>query len=526
MLKQTQNKKGIFLWAGLFLLYFVGFGAALFFFPRQLKSVSCVLFGLSGVVFLLFARVLRQDRLFRSTAKDSFLTALYSVTPQMEIILNFLLSFENFQRMEKDAELGEKYELIKDNIAKVRSYILKIHDYRIEVKETKKMTRGRMMELESELKKINSNLYSLSIQLINPIEGFKSVYKRDKKIIQTSYNDMSKILYYLQNIFPILNDISLMSNEASRENSYQVIERFDAISKFSAKVNDEVKQTIDSLTDRSKTDNLAYVSREITSIMGQFEVYLENVKELKGLSQNFVDKSVQELEGISKIAQSIEKIARTVQIMSLNLGIEAANVGEQGGGLQVLARNLRGFAVETMNFAADVKKMVGKTIVSTRGLKDKYVDKMDAVTGSIDEIGGHLKKFNEVVGASFGKLENIFNAIKEFTSKISGDTRKVLGSLQYYDVLKQEVEHSAQIGEQVFGKFYAQKENFFESLGEVEQRDIKKDILETIGRIITTGNERKVLNKYENEFKIKVTEDALIENKAPAELGDDETILF
>lgn len=446
-------------------------------------------------------------------------------TPHMEIVFSFFVSMDDFNKSRSDdAELSGQFAELKRDIAGIRRTILTTQKRVKRLKSEDFLNLKKMTEVLLALEKLKQNLYSTSVHVILTINEFSGRFMRDEKLIEQTNTTMAEIIYYLSSIVPILSDFSSTSNEISKQIIITLIQKFEVISNFSNKITGDIQITMTDLMSEERNDSLAFVVKRTKEVIEEFETFFGDMRELKTISNEFVDKSVEKLKGIADIAASIEDIAETIKVISLNVSVEAANTGNVAKGFQVLARDLREFALKTTRFAQDVKSRVKDAMQTTETLKVDYVKRMEEVYDYVVGIKDSLESFGTIINESFIKITGVIETLRSFSGKIEDGIKDVIGQLQYYDIRSQEVEHIGIFIENILLKFSSNMDamKIETILSEEHKKEIRKNILESIEAFITTSSERKILEKYEKLYEIRVSTLSYMEG----EKEDDNIIVF
>ncbi len=494
--------------------------------PIQWFIIICFIsLSFLAVSTVLLIRV-KKEKDYISKTKETLLAALYSFIPQMEIIFSFYIALEGVKEIEEDPVLKKRFEKIREEIAQVRSAVMSINEFRAEIKKQDKIDYKIVNLLEHQLKIVNHNLFVSSVNIIGTIQQFFATYVNNKELLSDTTYTMARLIFYLSSIVPILSDFTGSSNEISKQVIMEMVEKFEIISNFSEQITKDIQATMTGLMDENRRDSLAAVVKKARLVVEEFENFFQDMQKLKEVSNNFVEKSVDKLKSISDMANSIEEIAETIKIISLNVSVEAANTGSTGKGFQVLARDLREFAIRTRQFAQDVKLRVRDTIVTTEKLKDDYLDNMNRVYEYVIGIKESLEEFAETINRSFDKIKAVIQSLEMFSDKIETGIKDVVGQLQYYDVRSQEVEHISVFISDILERFYSDvdQSKIDNILSENEKTAVRNEMIKNIHRLVSTSNERAILQKYEISYGLKSKEDVEKEVRELGSSSDDESI--
>ncbi|OHD07431.1 MAG: hypothetical protein A2Y41_01450 [Spirochaetes bacterium GWB1_36_13] len=482
----------------------------LYYHPNTEYLIPSVVIFLFFIIFFIFFMKLIKRKMnhYSSQVKKTLSTALYTPIPQLEIIISFFISLLNISKSdEKNTILHEKYESIKINISSVKDFISSVHFYQQLLKDSHFIEPPLLIFLEEEMKRINIGLYDLSLVMSGNIEDFSGIYFKAKNNLEKFNETMASLIYYLQNMIPIISDMSGSSIQFSKKIMFEVIQKFKEISNFSFEINKDIEKVMQSLMDENQHDTLAYIIKQAHQVITDFEMFFKNINNLKSLSDEFITKTGEKLNNIASMANSIEKIASTMKVISLNVNIEAAKTsGNDAKGFLVLGKDLKEFADKTMKFAQDVKTKVKDAIHSTENMGKNYHGSMDEVFIYMEEIKKSLESFEKIIQASFGKIKMVVSTLQNFSNNIDKDVKSIVGKLQTYDITSQEVEHISLFISNIFKLFesYQSEINFDNVLHENKKLEIKEEILTNIQKVITTGGESIILKKYAEIFGVKL----------------------
>lgn len=440
--------------------------------------------------------------------------------------LDLIEAFKPIRDQEADPSMRKSYDEFKLQVAdlKTRYDAMKPpHYYENRSFSELKKAQAEIIEIAAKFSEFQAQQSLLVNDLIQD-------YLNTGEVVRKANANMTLLVYYLAVSVPILSDFTNIFNEFSKDLILEVINKFGDITHSSHQIADDIEASMNSLMDDTKKDSLAFIIKRAHNLVTDFENFYQSMGNLKNATDTFTEKSSEKLQNIQGIADSIEQIAETIKVLSLNVSIEAANAGNTGKGFQVLARDLREFTTKTMKFAHEVKSRVKDALQTTNTLRGDYLQNMEDVYKSMDEIKNSITSFEGIIRLSFEQIKVIIANIKKFSSHIDSGIKEVVGRLQYYDITSQEVEHLGIFIERVFIDLFNSRIgglDVSEVLNDEEKSAVKKDVLKIVSEIITTSNERKILGKYEEIFGIKVQEDVEINNRAAEELkGDNNTIIL
>ncbi len=461
----------------------------------------------------------------RNNLRNSYLKNITSSQIIYRNLMDVVQSFYNAGNMQNKNNNDKPVQInnsINEKLRLIDSIMEELNNFENYFKRPLKQISVSFEKKIDELTTVSEELRNEVLQYLDNVLKMYSVKKESDDINE---NNITTIIFYTGLSIPILYDLTGMFNEFSKDVILELINKFEDISVSSHKIADEIEASMTSLMNIEIENSLAFILKKAKNLAQDFENFYKNMEDLKNSSENYTNKSTEKLKNIQSISYSIEDIAETIRVLSLNVSIEAVNVGEFGKGFQVLAKDLREFTAKTMKFANEVNIRVKDALNTTDKLKSDYVQSMDKVYGYIENIKTSISSFEGIIKISFDRIEEIILDIKKFAEYIDSGIKEVIWKLQYYDITSQEIDHLKLFIEKVFYKVIEMKGvdvNKIETMREDEKSQIKRNILTILSGIITTADERKVLEKYEVEFGIKMKKDIKIENKASQDIKDDE----
>ncbi|MGL1893562.1 MAG: methyl-accepting chemotaxis protein [Spirochaetaceae bacterium] len=330
--------------------------------------------------------------------------------------------------------------------------------------------------------------------------------KYEDKII--SCNDhirsLSKKFFYLQSSIPIIEALSKSTQTFEEETLKKVFDQFEEIWKENEHVIFDSEKSMESVFDSNGSDNLGYILNSSKEINKDFSNFIPTLESMSKLTENFVNVSMESFNTISKTTKDIEDLAEQVKVISINVRIEAARIKDSGG-FKVLGSDITKFADKTTLFAKSTNEKIQHTLNTIEALKQELTHKLSDVTLSVNNMYKKIKPFEGILDKSTVSLRGVINNLHDVSGHLNNNLKQSLGNLQYQDVTSQEAGHIVDFLKYIEVQL-TDSGNVGKPLDDIEKDSIKKEILEFLQKITTTGNEDSQLEVFGEKWDIKYKE--------------------
>lgn len=156
--------------------------------------------------------------------------------------------------------------------------------------------------------------------------------------------------------------------------------------------------------------------------------------------------------GLNRVVGQVREISRQTNMLAINASIEATRAGQVGKGFAVVASEVKQLSRDSDQAAVDIQGGIGRlqdaindtlqTTVRTRLEAQRKA--LDVISNSISELTGNL-------GHLLTHQRGVLTKVQEASAMIADPIMALIGSIQFQDVTRQELQHVSQAMEFVTG---------------------------------------------------------------------------
>ncbi len=169
--------------------------------------------------------------------------------------------------------------------------------------------------------------------------------------------------------------------------------------------------------------------------------YLQGLPDLMAKQKRAMEKLVDEVEALKDSAGQIKDISDTTNLLALNASIEAARAGQAGAGFAVVAQEVRNLAARSNEVAQHINERItffNETMTNNFvwSVSEGVEEKMAAAANLPDFINAIHKNYEDIRQY----YKTMLAVITKHNNEIASGLSDMLGSVQFQDVVKQQVE--------------------------------------------------------------------------------------
>lgn len=339
----------------------------------------------------------------------------------------------------------------------------------------------------------------------------------------------AEMLYEIRHSLPAVERLADSSGQYEKKTISSILTQFEQVWDYSKELVEDSGETIARFSREGAKDDrsLSYIGEKNVEITARVESFISLVGKLEKAANQFLESAVGGLESIRSTAGIIEDMAERIKVISINVRIEAARIAGQHSGFHILGQEITAFADQTAQFAQTTHQQIEQTFQQIQPLRDELLEDLSRVRMDMDGIGSAMAPYKEIIDETFINLDKVIHNLNELSLNITTKMKKTIGQLQFHDIINQENEH-------VIG-FLKNLENscldrgtagFSEQfLDDAVKRAIRKAIIDDISALMTTGNERLVVEALRKEMGLEESAEPELD-LSESQILDDNTILF
>ncbi|UZP68471.1 methyl-accepting chemotaxis protein [Desulfovibrio mangrovi] len=155
------------------------------------------------------------------------------------------------------------------------------------------------------------------------------------------------------------------------------------------------------------------------------------------------------LAELLRLLENYGRIVRTLQMLAISTRIESARLGSDGRGFNTLADDVEKLAVKIVEYSSTIRAHVNSldTLAATAGERMHVIQRKQVeYSGEVAErIKGNLEALHE-----YGhRLSGVSLDLSQSFSSIQDSMGGIVASMQFHDIVRQQVEHVEEVLEDV-----------------------------------------------------------------------------
>jgi methyl-accepting chemotaxis protein len=246
---------------------------------------------------------------------------------------------------------------------------------------------------------------------------------------------------------PELTDILREVIKETEKSTFTLIDNFEKVSIENTKAKDESRKNLekikheignrnlDSFLEESKKEIDNY-ENQITSLMLLFNSLLSYNKD----DEKKLMKFGEWIDNIGEILNSINDISDRNRLIAINTSIEASKFGEKGKGFQVLTMEIQKLNESTNAFIKNINRIMESFREYNKSFVNEWSLRTQDMINKIEKNENQSEKIISRLVNSYSLSTTSFIRLTESTDIIDKNLTQLLESLQFQDIVKQQIE--------------------------------------------------------------------------------------
>lgn len=177
----------------------------------------------------------------------------------------------------------------------------------------------------------------------------------------------------------------------------------------------------------------------------------------------FQSKLADETQNVLGVLNGVQRLARQTTMLSLNVSIEAARVGDLGKGFAVIAQEIRSLAGEVQQLADNVHERVSGLMSSVHvDLREQAKRRQDNETAAMGNVSDALGLLTTNLVLLLQHQREVLGRIKAENEDIAEPIISMMGSIQFQDIVRQQIEQVVAMAQEVKAHIAAIKEGLWD----------------------------------------------------------------
>jgi methyl-accepting chemotaxis protein len=198
--------------------------------------------------------------------------------------------------------------------------------------------------------------------------------------------------------------------------------------------------------------------------------------------------------GLNRVVRQVRDISRQTNMLAINAAIEATRAGEAGKGFAVVASEVKQLSRDSDKAAVDIQGGIARLQDAISDTLETTASKrLEAQRKALDVISGSIAELTENLDRLLTHQRGVLTKIQESSEMIAHPIMALIGSIQFQDVARQELQHVSQAMEFV-ARHSEQMSVALEDLGNDRELDsIQAAIAELMAHYVMS-QERNIHN--------------------------------
>ena len=232
--------------------------------------------------------------------------------------------------------------------------------------------------------------------------------------------------------------------QQTEQAAYAISERLQTIDNVVSRLNAFVTERSDESTELVHDSESRIANNQ--ALISRMQQYIDHRIEEAKEDQARVAQVVNEARSLESLTRLIRDIAAQTNLLALNAAIEAARAGEAGRGFAVVADEVRKLSTETEKAVLSINSGIeGVANTIETQLREKLASTdLDQERAALGQFADQLAELGRSYEEILHTQSSAMDTIRESSEELAAMFMDALASVQFQDVTRQQIEHTAE----------------------------------------------------------------------------------
>ncbi len=320
------------------------------------------------------------------------------------------------------------------------------------------------------------------------ILSFSLLKKESSKFVSELAHQNYKTYLKIPYLIMLLENVMQKTEQAA----LTLIEKFDVVAVENLNTAGQAKKRLENLLgeDKNSIKNLIKESKKLV------ESDKMMIEELVSLNTENFNEILKMKELIFKSNSILKNIVEYIQKnKNINIPKEIDQSEKIGENLKGIINEIEDLTHKSNHFITQMREVIASFVEYNQNIMQTRISKVKIMVDKAKLESEQAEKLNEVLLESYQENNEIFQQLSDFSHKVNKSMGKVLESLQFQDITRQQIEHIIHFLDEI-KEDMNQKENLYNQLGiNINKNDINKEIKEQMLKILKVSSEKEIIEE-------------------------------
>ncbi len=390
-------------------------------------------------------------------------TLTYLVMNSLFILFLFFILIFSCKLLKNENNVTEKLNKERKNssilLNNYDNLVSKLYSIFEQFNENVKEIKSGNSELNIKTEELK-NLKSTSLT----IDDFKNKLQErtteyNTKIVSFLDDDVTKLFgaFKVAHLFieiyikiPYLNKLLNNVIEKTENAALTLIEKFDVVFSANETASKQAKISLDEIH-RTDAHSIYNLINESKKSINKDQGLIKELVVLNEHNQEEIKKMQELIQQSGKLLTNIIDLSKKNKVISINLSIEAVKAGENGGKFKVIVDEIQKINQKNNQLIREMRNVISNFQEYSENVMKERIQKTSDVIENLKNESEQSEKVNTVLISSYEQSNDLYIELSKATLKVNKSMSDILESLQFQDIIRQQIEHIIGFLEEIKG---------------------------------------------------------------------------